>query len=115
MEEIKLNKFFYLHETIGEIYEELDSIIQKFRNNGEIMLLEETNKLILRIPLPSIKIKECLFELNEVAISVQEKFEDVFIQLNEMQIKNSERYKSLDKQNKEITELNNNIIKLVNE
>ena len=115
LEDIKLNKFFYLHETIGEIYEELDSIIQKFRNNGEIMLLEETNKLILRIPLPSIKIKECLFELNEVAISVQEKFEDVFIQLNEMQIKNSERYKSLDKQNKEITELNNNIIKLVNE
>ena len=57
LEKIKLNKFFHLHETIEEIYDEFDSIIKKSKNNNEIILLEETNKLILRIPLPSIKIK----------------------------------------------------------
>ena len=79
LDQIKSNKFFFLHENIEEIYQELEPIIDKFKNDNEIKLLEETNKLILRIPLPSVKIKECLFELNEVIISIEQKFEDIFI------------------------------------
>ena len=77
LDQIKLNKFFFLHENIEEIYQELEPIISKFKKDNEILLLEETNKLILRIPLPSVKIKESLFELNEIMISVEQKLEDI--------------------------------------
>ena len=44
MEHIKENKFFNLHETIEEIYEELNSIIKK--DKDDIIILEETNRII---------------------------------------------------------------------
>ena len=113
LEQIKLNKFFYLHENISEIYDEFNSIIQKSKNNNEIILLEETNKLILRIPLPSIKIKEFLFEINEIAMSMEQKLEDVFIQLNDIQKINAQRYESIKNENKDLNQLNINIKQLV--
>ena len=113
LDQIKSNKFFFLHENIEEIYQELEPIIGKFKNDKEIILLEETNKLILRIPLPSVKIKECLFELNEVIISVEQKFEDIFIKLSDIQKDELERYNKIKEDNKEIKELNNNIKQLV--
>ena len=90
LDQIKENKFFYLHENIKEIYDELDSIIKNLKEKNELNILEETNKIIIRVPLPSIKIKECLFEMKEIAISTQQQFGEVFIKLNEIQKENSE-------------------------
>ena len=73
------------------------------------------NKLILRIPLPSVKIKECLFELNEVMISVEQKLEDIFIKFSDIQKDELERFNKYKEDNKEMKELNNNIKQLVTE
>jgi len=115
LDQIKSNKFFFLHENIKEIYQELEPIISKFKKENEILLLEETNKLILRIPLPSVKIKECLFELNEVMISVEQKLEDIFIKFSDIQKDELERFNKYKEDNKEMKELNNNIKQLVTE
>lgn len=115
LDQIKSNKFFFLHESVEEIYQELESIFGKHKNDNEIMILEETNKIVLRIPLPSVKIKECIFELNEVIVSVDQKFEDVFVKLGDMQKDELERYNSIKQDNNEIKELNNNIKQLVSE
>ena len=46
--------------------------------------MEETNKLIIIFPLNTVKIKECLFEIDELFINTEQKFEKVFIKMKEM-------------------------------
>jgi hypothetical protein len=46
--------------------------------------LEETNKLIIIFPLNTVKIKECLFEIDELFINTEQKFEKVFNKMKEM-------------------------------
>ena len=77
IEEVKLNKFFYLHETVKEVYDELNLLIKNYKDINEIKLLEEKNKLILIFPLNTIKIKECVFEINEILKSNNERFENI--------------------------------------
>lgn len=115
LEEIKENKFFYLYENIMEIYDEVDSLINNIKDKNELKLLEETNKIIISIPLPSVKIKECLFEMNEIEVSAEQKFGEVFDKLNETQISISENYKTLKEQNSEIKKKCQEIEQLNNE
>ena len=118
LEQIKENIFFYLHENIKEIYDELDSIIKNLKEKNELNILEETNKIIIRVPLPSIKIKECLFEMNEIPISTQQQFAEVFIKLNEIQKENSEiknESKEIKQINNELKDQNNELKKKINE
>ena len=63
IEKIKKNKYFYQFDNLKEICEELTERIEK-----EVISLNEKNTcIILSIPLPSSKIKEIIFELNEYA------------------------------------------------
>ena len=63
IEIIKKNKYFYQFDNLKEICEELTERIEK-----EIITLYEKNTcVIISIPLPSSKIKEIIFELNEYA------------------------------------------------
>ena len=63
LEIIKKNKYFYQFDNLKEICEELTERIEK-----EIITLYEKNTcVIISIPLPSSKIKEIIFELNEYA------------------------------------------------
>lgn len=87
IEEVKLNKFFYLHETVKEVYDELNLLIKNYKDINEIKLLEEKNRLILIFPLNSIKVKECVFEINEIFKSNSERFEIIMDKLKEMQDK----------------------------
>ena len=41
LDQIKSNKFFFLHENIKEIYQELEPIISKFKKENEILLLKK--------------------------------------------------------------------------
>ena len=106
IEEVKLNKFFYLHETVKEVYDELNLLIKNYKDINEIKLLEETNKLILIFPLNTIKIKECIFEINEIILSNNERFEKIMHTLKEMQDKFFEENNLLKNQIKEIKQEN---------
>ena len=59
---IKENKYFLQFDDLKEICEELKDRISE----SKISLIEETNSLILSIPLPSSKIKDAFFELKEI-------------------------------------------------
>ena len=104
MEEVKENKFFYLHESIKEVYDELDALIKNYKDINEVKLLEETNKLLIIFPLNTIKIKECIFEINELALSTEQKYHNIFTQLKEIQNKFLEENNLLKKEINELKE-----------
>ena len=58
---IKENKYFIQFDNLKEICEEISERILK----EKITLIEETNSIIISVPLPSSKIKEIIFELKE--------------------------------------------------
>ena len=84
VEEIKENKYFIQFDDLKEICDELSERIK----DKNISLLEETNMLIISIPLPSSKIKEIIFELKENEKSEKETISDlinlVYEQKNEI-------------------------------
>jgi len=57
----KINIFFLMFNSIEEIFNELSNLI----DNSKPVIIEETNKFLLSIPLPTTKIKEIIFEINE--------------------------------------------------
>ena len=59
LNDIKLNKYFESFENINEIYDELSNKIK------DSYIIENTNELIISIPLNTNKIKEILFKINE--------------------------------------------------
>ena len=61
MKEIQQNKYFYQFDDLQEIYNELTERISK----EKISIIEDTNSIVISIPLPSSKIKEIVFELKE--------------------------------------------------
>lgn len=77
-------KYSYLHESIKEVYDELDALVKNYKDINEIKLLEETNKLIIIFPLNTVKIKECIFEIDELFLKTEQKYEKVFNKLKEM-------------------------------
>lgn len=86
--EIKTNKFFLAHESVKEVYEELAILIKNYKDVSEIKLLEEPNKLIIIFPLNTLKVKECLFEINEISVNMNQKFDYIMLKLKEIQEKN---------------------------
>ena len=101
---IKSNKFFFLYESIKEVYNELDALIKNYKDKNEIKLLEETNLLIIIFPLNTVKIKECKFEINELTLSNEQRFETVFTKLKEIQDKFFEENNLLKKDVNELKE-----------
>ena len=85
LNEIKENKFFYMCENVQDVYEELDNLINSQLNEnlkGEI--LEESNFIILRIPLNTKKIKECLFKIDELTSNTDQKLTELYLIINEL-------------------------------
>ena len=59
------NRYFLICENIIDIFNELIKLITKSQNeNDKSYIIEEKENIILRIPLPTEKIKEALFKLN---------------------------------------------------
>ena len=106
IEEVKINKYFYFHETIKEVYDELNLLIKNYKDINEIKLLEEKNRLTLIFPLNAIKIKECVFEINEIFTSNNERIEKIMDKLKEIQDKFFEENNLLKIQIKEIKQEN---------
>ena len=104
IEEVKTNKYFYPHENVKEVYDELNLIIKNCKDLSEIKLLEKTNSLIIIFPLNSLKIKDCIFELNEIILNNNDKLEKIMDKLKEMNDKFFEENNFLKNQ---INELKN--------
>ena len=62
LEKIKENKYFLMFDTIDEIINELGFLLEK--NNG--IIIEENDKIILKIFLITSKIKEVNFTLYRI-------------------------------------------------
>ena len=113
IEDVKSNKYFYVHENVKEVFEELNLIIKNCKNLNEIKLLEKENGLMIIFPLNTLKIKECIFELNEVTLDNNAKFDFILNKLKEINDKFSSETNQLKKENEKLKEIikkqNNNI------
>ena len=112
IDDIKKNKYFLIFDNIEEIFNELSNLI----DSSKPSVIEETNKFLLSIPLPTTKIKEIIFEINEEEKSDKEKIaelyliisnlkEQILLNNNEIIRKNIELTSKVEEQNKEIEEL----------
>ena len=76
LDDLKNNKYLSILESIDEIFEEIINIIkQKLK---EVKIIEETNQIILSIPLGGYKIKEILLCLNEKVKNEKEQLNDLY-------------------------------------
>ena len=118
IDDIKKNKYFLMFDSIEEIFNELSNLI----DNSKPVIIEETNKFLLSIPLPTTKIKEIIFEINEEEKSDKQKIEELYLIIsnlkeqillnkNENNLKKEiiELTSKVEEQNKEIEELKKKI------
>ena len=106
LNEIKENKFFYMCENVQDVYEELDNLINSQLNeNLKGKILEESNFIILRIPLNTKKIKECLFQIDEIVSNTEQKFNELYSTINELKIQLENKDQQIKTLQKEINEI----------
>ena len=114
IEKIKENKYFLMFDTIDEILNEISLLLEK--NNPKI--IEEKDKIILKISLNTSKIKEVNFTLNKKEKNENEKIAELYSLINNLtnkfEITINDLTTKINKQNDEINELIN-IIKKQNE
>ena len=114
IEKIKENKYFLMFDTIDEILNEISLLLEK--NNPKI--IEEKDKIILKISLNTSKIKEVNFTLNKKEKNENEKIAELYSLINNLtnkfEITINDLTTKINKQNDEINELKN-IIKKQNE
>ena len=106
LEKIKENKLFYFYESIDEVLSDLFKIIDE--KHKELHLLEETNKVILIIPLPLLKVKEIIFPILEVEKNDNQKIKELYNIIDDLNLK-------IISDNTTIKELNEKINKLTKE
>jgi len=117
IEIIKKNKYFLMFDNLNDIYDEIINLMNK--NNPNIK--EDSNKLLISIPLSIIKIKEIILEINEKEKSDKEKIKELYEMINNLKILYNNEIKELDnkvqnqnniiqEQNNKITNINNIII-----
>ena len=106
--EVLENKYFYMCENINEVYDEIQNLINE--KEEQIKLIEKTNLLILSIPLNTKKIKECIFEIDEVDVkNVNTQINDLYLHVNQIlnDIKElKEKNKILEEKNTKLEEKN---------
>ena len=74
--DVQQNKYFCFCDNINEVFDELEAQLNESEN--DVKLMEETNCLILSIPLKTVKIKECLFQIDEQILNANQKFEEFY-------------------------------------
>ena len=99
---IKKNKYFIQFDDLKEICEEISERVEK----EKITLIEETNSVIISIPLPSSKIKEIVFELKEDEKSDKEIIKELMKLINEQKIEMSNLKNEISNLKNELNELN---------
>ena len=80
----KINKYFLLHETIDEIYDDLILLM----NKNQTKIYEENRSIKLSIPLESLKIKEIIFILNELEKNDKDRINELYSIISELKEEN---------------------------
>ncbi len=120
-DELKKNKFLALCDSIDEIYDELIYNL----NKNQTKIIEETNQIIINIPVEHLKIKEILFIVNEKIKSDKETINELLSiisnlkeEINDLKtnkIENiNEKINNLEKENKEFKKDNSTLKEKVN-
>ena len=76
LDEIKLNKFFKMCESIEDVFLEIENILKN--NVKNVKILESSNNIILLIPLPSVLIQEVIFAVDLISKSEKEEIADLY-------------------------------------
>ena len=109
IEIIKKNKYFLMFDNLNDIYDEIINLM----NNNNPNLKEDSNKLLISIPLSITKIKEIILEINEKEKSDKEKIKELYEMINNLKLIYNNEIKELDNkiqnQNNIIKEQNNKI------
>ena len=107
IEEIKMNKYFLMFDNLDEIYSEILNLMK----NNKVCINEEINKLIIKIPLTNIKIKEIKMILNKKEKSDKERIDDLYSIIDNMKYYYNKKIDELinvtQQQNNKINELGN--------
>ena len=121
--DIQKNKFFIICENINEIFEEIQNQINE--KEEQINIIEKSNLIILSIPLNTKKIKECIFEIDEIVENADIKINNLYSIINQLskEIKDlkeknnilEEKSYKLEEQNKILEEKNYKLEKKVEE
>jgi hypothetical protein len=106
VKEIQENKYFFQFDDLKEICEELSERISK----ETIKISEETNSIVISIPLPSSKIKEIIFELKENVVDDKQIIKDLFKLINEQKQEINNLKSELEDFKKEISFLTKDYI-----
>ena len=103
LEKLQLNKYLSILDSIDEIYNEIINLFDI--KLSQIKLIEETNKLIINIPLESIKIKDIILELDLKMKTTDEKYDELYNIIIKLKNENNNLKINLQKNEEEINEL----------
>ena len=104
IEKIKENKYFLMFDIIDEIINEINLLLEK--NSPSI--IEESEGIILKIPLNTSKIKEITFFINKKTKNNNEKIDELYLIISHLKNQiNKELLLKLNEQNDEINKLKN--------
>jgi leucyl aminopeptidase len=104
IEKIKENKYFLMFDIIDEIINEINLLLEK--NSPSI--IEESEGIILKIPLNTSKIKEITFFINKKTKNNNEKIDELYLIISHLKNQiNKELLFKLNEQNDEINKLKN--------
>ena len=106
VKDIQQNKYFYQFDDLKEICDELSDRISK----ENISIIEETNSIIISIPLPSTKIKDIIFELPENEKSDKEMIKELINLVHEQKEQITKLQTELNDFKNEMSFLLNNYI-----
>ena len=107
--DIQKNKYFTIFENIKEIYEEINNKINE--RNKEVKIIEKKNSILLSIPLNTIIIKECCFEIDEIILNVNNKIKDIYTYINTL----IKKIDNLEEKNKYLESKNKNLEKKIDD
>jgi hypothetical protein len=110
IEKIKENKYFLMFDIIDEIINEINLLLEK--NSPSI--IEESEGIILKIPLNTSKIKEITFFINKKTKNNNEKIDELYLIISHLKNQiNKELLLKLNEQNDEINKLKNIVNKIM--
>lgn len=110
VEKIKENKYMNMYDDLKEICTELSEIIK----SKSLNLIEEDKSLIISVPLPNVKIKEIIFDLNENPINENDDTNELKTLVLELKKENELLKKEINEIKTEFKKEIDNLINITN-
>ena len=98
-----MNKYLSILDSVDEIFNEIINLFDK--KLSQIKLLEETNKLIINIPLEGAKINKIILNLDSKIKTTDEKYDELYNIIIKLKKENNNLKINLQKNEEEINEL----------